>query len=740
MLFQFHFFIILLLGGYLVYLFLIHSKKLAGICFIAICIGAVFATVHDSNNRTTISPQETSFVGIVHSTPVVDGDSLQFFFLIDNEKLQVSYVLETEKEKEQLKFLKVGAYVKIYGTLEEPPESRNNHQFDYKEYLYKQHIHYILKGNKIIATNHTSNHPYYTLLRFRQDQLQYIQAHFPEETIPFVESLIFGSRNQFSPDVQEWYQKLGIVHLLAISGSHISLIIGAGYYLLLRVGLTKEKATFVLLFLIPVYMILAGGSASVIRASSVAIIVLLAFFTESKILAVDILSVVFILMLFINPYFLSEAGFLLSFTTSFTLIVSSSYLSSFPSGFMSIIVTIVAQLSSLPIVLFYYYEISLYSVLLNALFVPFILFLILPLCIVSLLLHILFPPVGMIVIYILEQLIIFSNNVLSFFAELPVATIIFGKPSYLWILGYYLTLIVFYIRIERRKSIKLLSFGLLALLIFQWADTDPSIKVTFIDVGQGDCMLIQLAKEVYIVDTGGTIAFPKQSWQQKKKEYDVGRDVVVSYLKSQGISNIDKLILTHGDTDHIGGAVAILKEIKVKEVVVGKKSEHTSLEERVMKEARKQGAKITTVTAGDSWIADNHKFSILSPYGDEQEENDRSIVLYTVIGEYRWLFTGDLEEGGEQRLMANYPDLETDVLKLGHHGSKTSSTEAFLEKINPKIAVISAGKNNRYNHPHQEVMERLQQIFVLRTDKQGMITYQYLRGQGTFHVHIPYDE
>lgn len=739
MLFQYHFFTMLLIGVYITYLFFIRSRKLAYGCFIIVCVSALFAWIYDGNNKTTISPTETSFVGSVHTTPIIDGDQLRFVLLSNNEKLQVSYILKTEEEKEQYQFLKVGAYVKVDGNLEEPPSSRNDNQFNYQDYLYKQHIHYLLKGNNLSISNTTSNNPNYALLRWRQSQLHYIEENFSEETIPFIEALIYGDRRQFSPEVEDWYEKLGIVHLLAISGSHVTLLIVAGYYCLLRGGLTKEKATLLLLFLVPMYMVLAGGSPSVVRASLTGIIVLLAFFSSRKVLAIDMLSIVFMVMLFINPYFLGDVGFLLSFLTSITLIVSSAYLSSCPSILAPIIVTIIAQLSALPVTLFNFYETSPYSVLLNAIFVPFISFLILPLCIFSLLFYFFFPPIGMIFIWVLEQLIVCSNHILALFADIPFATIVFGKPSYLWIIVFYFLLLGLYIGVERKRNIKFWVIGLSALFLFQLVDTDSSIKVTFIDVGQGDCMLIQLSKEVYLMDTGGAFSFPKESWQEKKQVYDVGREVVVSYLKSQGISRIDKLILTHGDADHAGSASEIMKEIKVKEVVVGQKEEHSPLEIDVIQAAEKQGMKVTKVKAGDSWKADNHQFYILAPFGDEVDENERSIVLYTAIGEYKWLFTGDLGEEGEKRLVQHYPSLSAEILKVGHHGSKNSSSEEFLEKVNPKIAIIQAGKNNRYHHPHQEVIERLQGISILRTDEQGMITYKFLHGQGTFQAHLPYD-
>ena len=226
----------------------------------------------------------------------------------------------------------------------------------------------------------------------------------------------------------------------------------------------------------------------------------------------------------------------------------------------------------------------------------------------------------------------------------------------------------------------------------------------------------------------------------KKRPFEVGRDTVVPFLKSKGITTLDKLIITHGDSDHAGGAEAVLNELKVKELVLPDLLERSELEEKLIKLATEKRIKIRFVQKGDQWKIENQSFTILSPNeGTSSNKNNSSIVLYTEMGGLRWLFTGDLEEEGEKTLIAEYPDLKIDVLKVGHHGSQTSSSDLFLDVLSPKLAIISAGKNNRFNHPHQDVLDALEKrkIKILRTDLSGAITYKFVKETGTFYVHCP---
>ncbi|GAM13335.1 Late competence protein ComEC, DNA transport [Mesobacillus selenatarsenatis SF-1] len=233
--------------------------------------------------------------------------------------------------------------------------------------------------------------------------------------------------------------------------------------------------------------------------------------------------------------------------------------------------------------------------------------------------------------------------------------------------------------------------------------------------------------------------FEKEKWQQRSSQYDPGKKIVVPFLKSEGVRTVDKLILTHGDADHIGGAVALLEEIRVKQLIIPRVSDRSVLEEDIIQLARKKGTDIYVAGLGTGWTTAGGEFMILNPSVTVGERNDQSIVLLAAIGGKKWLFTGDLGIEGENSMARKIKDIDIDVLKIGHHGSKYSSSEFFLERTNADFAVISVGENNRYGHPGEEVIKRLEErgMQIFRTDEDGAIIYRFKDNSGTFTTHLP---
>jgi len=192
--------------------------------------------------------------------------------------------------------------------------------------------------------------------------------------------------------------------------------------------------------------------------------------------------------------------------------------------------------------------------------------------------------------------------------------------------------------------------------------------------------------------------------------------------------------------DHMGSDMEVIQQLHVRELVIGKGAINETLAP-VVAMAKKQHVAVTEWQKGDGWNVGDASFFVLhpAPTAVPLSDNNRSVVLYAKIGPLSWLFTGDLEKEGEQQLLASFPHLHADVLKVGHHGSETSTSEPFLQTVAPKLAIISVGKNNRYHHPHQLVLERLKahHIPVLRTDEHGAIHYRYTKKTGTFMVMVP---
>ncbi|MDF2787434.1 MAG: hypothetical protein K0S80_532, partial [Neobacillus sp.] len=189
----------------------------------------------------------------------------------------------------------------------------------------------------------------------------------------------------------------------------------------------------------------------------------------------------------------------------------------------------------------------------------------------------------------------------------------------------------------------------------------------------------------------------------------------------------------HGDSDHIGGTMAILTEIEIKQIIMPSVAEPSQSELTIIQEANKKGIQVVKVAEGSQWKNEKSLFYVLSPEKNYQGERNRgSIAITANIGGLKWFFGGDLDQEGEERILKKYPNLNIDVLKAGHHGSKTSSSEIFIKSITPSISWISVGERNRYGHPHNEVLERLAKTTIYRTDLHGAITYKFYGESGTF--------
>lgn len=713
--------------------------------------GAMYTTYVQGQNKPLGESYEATR-GVIYNTPLINGDRLSFQVEDQNKNIvQLSYKMKSATEKKQMRQLHAGVSCIFDGERKEPQIARNFHGFNYRDYLYKQNIHFILEATYISECRKTSLSLVQWILLLRQQAILGVTEMFPEQSGAFMNALLFGDRQQMTFEVEEQYQQFGLVHLLAISGSHIVLLMVIVYFILLRSGVTREIATVCLIFFIPIYMILAGASPSVIRASITGVLMLIAFMCSIRLSSLDALSITAICMLIFDPYLVFNIGFQFSFDGSFALLLSAPLLLESGNGVIrnSIYISLISQLVSTPILLYHFGYYSPYSIFLNILYVPFLSLIVLPCSIIILICLPIIPFLAKSFANVLSIGLNLSNDFLSYCESLPFTRLNFGQTPILLVALYCVSIISVLMVWERRIS-KGMVFIFAGIFLFistghyVYPYFRESGSVTFLDVGQGDAILIRLPydQEIYLIDTGGTICLNKEEWQRKKHEFSVGNDILIPYLQKEGIKKIDKLIVTHGDADHIGAAQELLSNITVKEVVFGRKEQEAILEKAVKKQALEKEVKISEVGEGESWRVNEAEFFVLAPTGKERSENNASIVLWAKLGGITWLFTGDLEEEGEKGLVATYPDLRADVLKVAHHGSNTSSITPFLSAVQPNIAIISVGERNRYGHPHKEVIERFEKmgIEIWRTDKQGAISYVFKGERGTFRSEITYDE
>lgn len=607
-----------------------------------------------------------------------------------------------------------------------------------KAHVYAFDIEYYLKSNGSVGQLQISQ---YDLIGQKKDFItfmagqrfkmkQHIKEHFPLSLQAEAEALLIGSREQMPTDMQNAYQTLGITHLFAISGLHVALIVWLMYEMMIRLGIRRETANWVLIIALPLYALLAGGAPSVWRSVSVTEIVLISMLFQRKIAIEDAFSLSIIGFVFLTPWIIFQIGFQLSYLAAFSLIYSSILLKSSQSYLIqSFIITAVCQLIVYPILLYHFYEISISSFLANLVFVPLFSFLILPLNLLLLVLTFLLPFLSNILFIIYEPV----RNLLDLFI-LNLATLPFQmwnpmKPQPWMILLAYISVLVMLLSLERKKKVFLSSlFFFFTLVVIQVAPyMDSSTRITFVNVGQGDCVLIEMPyrKQVIMIDTGGLLRFDQDMWKQTNEPYEIGRQVVLPFLKGKGINTIDTLIITHADADHMEGAEEVLRGVKVKEIHITPGSAGKEVMDDLWMEIEKQRIPIYEKKAGDMIFSDYFLFQYLYPMEEIYEGNNDSLVLSMSNNYFHGLFIGDLEEQGELDLVEHYSKgiRQIDVLKVGHHGSKTSSNEQFLTLVQPDVAIIQAGFENRYGHPHPEVVGRLNELRIpyLQTGTDGTI-------------------
>ena len=656
----------------------------------------------------------------------IDGGRLTGFAEAETgQVIYASYRLDSIEEQQRLQALGPSAKFYVTGEFKEPRKPAHSYAFDMQHYLKRHNASGMLEVESISAAQ-SSTGLRARLAKRRSELIAHIDKTFPPSLTAEAQALLLGERSGMDAEQTRIQRTLGITHLFAISGLHVGIVTGMLYFLLLRLRVRKESATALLLIALPVYAVLAGAAPSVMRACAMVMLVLGARMIGQRVSAVQALSASFILFLWMDPGLLHEIGFQLSYGASFGIIASLKLMEGASFIKSGLIVTAVSQLCLYPLVLFHFYEISLSSFLVNAIYVPLFTLLILPANFI--LLAATFLPFGIdaALFALYEPLRSAISRLTEMLAGWPYQVWTPGKPSAGWLLFMAASVLLFFVRAEKRFRLRLMPVLLLpGLLLTAMPYLDPRLHVSFIDVGQGDSALIELPyrKAVYLIDAGGVLRFDSQPFQEQSRPFEVGRQTVVPYLKARGISSIDLFILSHPDADHAEGADEIFEELAVDSLHITPGSEANALMIELAPSAAE--ARVEMPKSGAGWQVGETQFSYLSPVDELYEGNDDSLVLWMQHQGRGFLFTGDLESEGEAGIVERYGQQLTEmtVLKVGHHGSKTSSTQLFLESLHPEVSVVSAGIDNRYGHPSPEVTERFEKLGLplLSTAENGTI-------------------
>ena len=561
---------------------------------------------------------------------------------------------------------------------------------NYQNYLKSQKIFYTVTVSKIEFLKEAT-----FLYKLKNKIIKYLKQ-LPLQN--YYEAFILGDTSHLDKDT---LSKNGISHLFSISGMHISFLI-----MILEFVLPKNKFSFGTVFIFfSFYAFLTNYPISILRSLSS---YYLTYFNQKYNIGLThrwCLILIGLVFLIVNPYLIENVSFLFSFYISFCL----SFIKISKNYFASLIKTsAVSLLASIPILGYYFYQVNLFSFFFNLLVIPFVSFLLFPLC----LLTTIFSSLN----FLFSFLVQVFEKMNNFFASCNVGMVLLPKISK----GYYFVLVIVICLFLYQKKSRVLTGFLLILLLLILKITpylDSSFHIYFLDVGQGDATLLVFPhqKEVILIDTGGKIDYSTDSWQVRDK--NTLTDNLITSIHSLGISKITYLILTHGDYDHMGEAISLVDNIKVEKVSFNCGS-FNDLENKLVQVLNLK--KIKYESCSNEIKTDKYKFQFLNTTLYDNE-NDNSSVIYLNDNNYKFLFMGDASVKREKDLLKKYNLNYIDFLKVGHHGSDTSSSKEFMDFINPKYSIISVGKNNRYGHPKDSVLKILSSSKIYRTDLDGSI-------------------
>lgn len=736
--------VIIFLLLWLVRLLFLENKVLLYFSLAVLLVFSWRAYSLDQNNQSRLDEDAAEFhLSVKRDTVKIDGDRLQFEAQVEEgkekESVMVFYQLKDEKEKNDYLEEGFSPYVYVRGELKEPGGRRNFHQFDYQEYLRRQHIHWLLEADQLQLTDQDYERLLDKVRDWRYQIIRLTDRKFTGELGIYIKMLLFSDRRSLSDQVLLEFQNIGIIHILSISGMHVSFYIYLIRTLFLRLGITRERIPLFMIGILTFYGFLAGWGTSVFRAIFQSHFKSLRSLLELPLTSSDIWAVTCLTALLINPYAIFSLGFQLSHFLSLLLILLARTPQFNRLGLFrqSLLLNIFINLVSLPFILYHNFEFPWLSLAANLLIIPIFSHLILPASLLGFFLGWLFQSSLLFVFYqsVFNQAVRGLEAFIHLLNTFPSLTFVTGRLStpalLLLVLTIYCVFCIFESQKERRE--KLFSYFLVSLVMTAALTSEhwfPKTTLVMIDVGQGDSLLIKgpFWQQSLLIDTGGVFSYPQEEWQMKEKTYQLTDRVLMPVMKSYGLSQVDQLILTHSHHDHSGELAHLIDQFQVEEVLM---TSLTLADESIQKQLlglEKKRPRLEVLHPDQIPYSISSRLKIIWPDESQIDDaNNTSLVIYGKVGTEWWIFTGDIEEEIEEKLIENYPRLPVDNLKVSHHGSQTSTSIEFIDHLEPSRALISAGEKNRYNHPHPEIIDRLNSagIEVFRTDQEGAVAFTY---------------
>ena len=617
----------------------------------------------------------------------IDADKLTIEF----NNLIGTYYFKTYEEKQTfINNYSINDLLSIKGTLIKPNNNTIPNTFNYKKYLSHKNIEYILQIKEYTLKKKNRN-LFYKIKNYLYKRINNISNK------EYLYAFILGEASYINDSVYNNYKINGITHLFALSGLHISIFSSILLFILKKLKIQEIPSFIITSLFLLIFSFIASFTPSILRATIFFILSSINkiwyFFIKPKYL----LFLTFIILVLINPNYIFYTGFILSFTITFFILLYNEN-----NNKSSIIkISIVSFLSSAPIIINMSYEINIIGFINNLFFIPYVSSIVFPLS----LLTIIFTKLSSLLsifLRLMESVSLLSSKILNI-------TLFFPKIEFIELLLYY----VFLILIIKKKRVIKIFFIILIVFLYSKPIINNNTSIYFLDVNQGDSTLIVTNKNKSIlIDSGGKMNYDVEEWKIRNKEFNLMKDSLIPFYKSIGLKRINYLFFSHGDYDHIGYSKELISNFKVDNIYIN--NDNVNYYEK----------EINGIKFNNKYLKiDNVEiYSLNDKLYDN--ENDNSLVLLIIIDGYKLLFMGDASSKVENDLVEKYNLKNIDILKVGHHGSNTSSGINFIKTINPKYSIISVGKNNKYGHPNKEVLNNLENSIIYRTDEDGSIMFK----------------
>lgn len=681
-----------------------------------------------------IAPQNIIIQGQIVSIPNITNNKTKFFFKVlkikDKNKTE-NINAKTLVSVSGSNNFNIGDFYEFKGKLRTPFEPTNPSQFDYGKYLKNFDVFTLFYANENGYKNFKMHlTPRWQFLQglnnIRNDIIQTHSKYLKSPNLELLGGIVFGDDAITPPqDIKTSFQRSGLLHLLAASGMNVALIYGIWFFILRRLRVPFNIAVSSGIFVVIFYTMMTGLGPSVIRAAFMLIFILIGKLIDRDAQSISLLSFVALLMLIYNPAYINDVGFQLSFIVTFGLLVMAPVLfekvKNIPSWLSgAIFVPIIAQIWVMPIQIYYFNSVSLYSVFANIAILPFVTIISFG-GFISAVLALIKPLANQICFifdFILNPVLNILVAISNYFANLPHSLIQVPQPSVLQIFLYYaiVLLVTLLFEIGKNKKIILITSVLFITLIISCLHLpSKNFETIAFDVQNADAFLIKTPQNKYfLIDSG------KMGYKGGKTQAQM---IILSYLRDKGIKNIEGLIITHFDSDHAGGAVDLIENLNIKNVFVNSLDDKSNLAKKIYAVAKDKIklAKNNEIIYKEGKLTIKEFIANFKNFKAEEFENENSIITLISEGNFDELFMGDAGVLAANKIEKYLPK-KIEILKVGHHGAKNVVDKEFLDRINPEVAIISTGLNN-YGHPNGVILNILEQhnVKIFRTDHENAI-------------------